>query len=215
MAAGPAAASLPGQRGRSQARQRTAFPGQVRLVGVAGVGREGGEVVSGLAARRAGVDPGDEPAETEHPLQGLGPVADDRLAAAAQLPHAQPDLRRDVFGPGPRIGQQDRGPGRGRVGVAVGDEGGRQVQRAHRGGIRVQRSRQPPRVATAQIVKVDALVAELAQRNAERRAARPGPEADAEDDCPGLHHGRNRAGIGPGHERAPALLPDQVGARVG
>jgi hypothetical protein len=131
------------------------------------------------------------------------------------LPHAQSDFRRDVFGPGPRVGQQDRGPGCGRVRVAVGDEGGRQLQRADHGGIRVQRSRQSARVATAQILQVDALVAELAQRNAERRTAGRRPETDADDDCPGLHHGPDRTGVGADHERAPALLPDQVAACVG
>jgi hypothetical protein len=74
---------LPGQRGRSQARQGTAFPGQVRLVRVAGLGRESGQVVGGLAGGQAGVDPGDEPPETEHPLQGLGTVADHGVATAA------------------------------------------------------------------------------------------------------------------------------------
>lgn len=90
------------------------------------------------------------------------------MAAAAQLPHAQPDFRRDVFGTRPRVGQQDRGLGGGRVGVAVGDEGGGQFKRADRGGSRVQRSRQPPCVAAAQVLQVDALVAERAQRDAER-----------------------------------------------
>jgi hypothetical protein len=187
----------------------------VRLVGVAGLRRESGQVVTSLPGRQAGVDPRDEPAEPEHPLQGLGTVADDRMAAAAQLPYAQPDLRCDVFGPHPGVGQQDRGPGRGRIGVTVLDQGGGQFQRADRGGIRVQRARQPPRVAMSEIFQVHALVTEFAQRKAERGAAGRRPEPDADDDRAGLHHGADRTGVRAGHVCALALFPDQVAARVG
>ena len=41
-------APLPGQRGGGQAGQGPAFPGQVRLVGVAGLGRQSGQVVGVL-----------------------------------------------------------------------------------------------------------------------------------------------------------------------
>jgi hypothetical protein len=43
---------MAGQRGRGQAGEPTAFPGQVGLIGIACFGREGGQVKDG----RAGVD---------------------------------------------------------------------------------------------------------------------------------------------------------------
>ena len=82
-------------------------------------------------------------------------------------------------------------------------------------GIRVERCRQPSRIALSQIRQVDPLVAELAQRDAERRAARGRQEADAEDDRATRHHGAYRAGVRARHVRAAALLPDQVAARIG
>ena len=48
----------------------------MRLVGVARLGRDGRQVTR-TAVR---VDPGDEPAETQHPLQCLGAVADRGVA---------------------------------------------------------------------------------------------------------------------------------------
>ena len=60
--------------------------------------------------------------EAEHPLQRFGAVAGRRLTAAAELPLAQADLGRDRLGPRGRVPQQDRGPGHGPVGGAVGDQ---------------------------------------------------------------------------------------------
>ncbi len=103
------------------------------LVGKAGFGREDGQVeVTG--ALRVRVDAGDEPAEPQHPLQGLRSVADRGVAAAAQLPQAEPDFVRDVLRSRPRIAEQARRPGHGGIGRAVGGERGRHLQHPGRGG---------------------------------------------------------------------------------
>src|SRR5215472_15158113 len=68
---------------------------------------------------------------------------------------------------------------------------------------------------TAQVTAVDALVAEFAERHPERGAARRRAEADADDDPARRYRGGHRASVRAGHERTPALLPDQVGAPVG
>ena len=164
---------------------------------------------------RAGVDAGDEPAEPQHPLQGLRAVANGGVAAAAQLPHAEPDRGGDVLGTRLRIAQQPGRPGYGGVRRAAGDQGSRHVQHPVGGDLRVERGGQPPRVGRPQVGEADALVAEFAERNPERGAARRGTEADAEDDRARRHRGGRRAGVRAGHERAPALLPDKVGAPVG
>jgi hypothetical protein len=60
----------------------------MRLIGVARLGGGQGQVHRGLA----GVHPGDEAAEPQDPVQGLGPVPDGVQAAAAELPLAHPQL---------------------------------------------------------------------------------------------------------------------------
>jgi hypothetical protein len=59
--------SQPGQGGRGQAGEPDAFPGQVGLVGVARLGRQGGQVEDG----RPGVDAGDDDATVNAHLDHL------------------------------------------------------------------------------------------------------------------------------------------------
>ena len=79
--------------------------GQVRLIGVAGVGGQAGQI---RPARQAlpRVEPGHEPPEPQHPPQGRRAVADRCAAPAEQLAlaHAQPGG--DVVGLGPGPAQQ-------------------------------------------------------------------------------------------------------------
>jgi hypothetical protein len=193
----------------------------VRLIGVACFRRKDGQVTRILAVAGGstgdhdGIDPGDEPAETHDPLQRLRTVADRGVAAAPQLPHAEADFGRDVFRAHPRVTQQAHGPGHGGVGPAAGDERSRHVQRGRQRLIGIKRPRQPPRVARSQVGEVNALIAQFAQWNAERWAARGRPETDTDQDRARHHPDGHRTCVRSGHEGTPALLPDQVGARIG
>jgi len=62
---------------------------------------------------------------------------------------------------------------------------------------------------------VNALIAQFAQWNAERWAARGRPETDTDQDRARHHPDGHRTCVRSGHEGTPALLPDQVGARIG
>src|SRR6202012_2932944 len=201
------------ERGRGQARELNALPGQVRLVGVAA-----GDAGLGQVGRAAGgVDQRDKAAEPQHPLQHLGAVPDRGLAAAAQLAGAQPDLRGDVFGPGPRAGQQVAGgPHRG-IGPAgqLPSQLPGQLGQPGRHLIGVQVRGQGPVQVGPQVSEVDTLIAQLAERDAEQVTAGPGPEPHADQHCARLSRGGRRTGVRPGHEPAAAVLPDDVGAAVG
>ena len=105
------------------------------LIGIARLGRDRGQVED----VRAGVDAREKPAEPQHPLQRLRAVADDGLAAAAQLAQAEPDLGRDVLGTRRRIAQQASRPGHGGIRRAVGDQPGRHVQQPVRGYVGLER----------------------------------------------------------------------------
>jgi ribosomal protein S18 acetylase RimI-like enzyme len=76
LAAGPAD---PGQRTRSHPGEPDAFPGQVRLVGVAEVGGHQPEVGGEIA----GIHLTNERMKAQHPLERLGTVADRRVEPAA------------------------------------------------------------------------------------------------------------------------------------
>ena len=145
------------------------------LVGVACLGRDDGQVED----VRAGIDAGDEPAEPQYPLQGLRAVADGGVAAAPQLPQAELHVGCDVLRTRLRVAQQAGGPGHSGIWRAVGDQGSRHVQSPGCGRVRVERGGQPPGVAGPQVGQVDTLVAQFAERNPERGAARRGSEADA------------------------------------
>src|SRR5580693_9759067 len=86
----------PGQGPRGQAGQVAALPGQMRLVGVAGQGGQPGQVVQGPAR----VDPGHDPAETQHAAQQHRAVAHRGHAPAVQLALADAQLPGDLRDPG-------------------------------------------------------------------------------------------------------------------
>jgi hypothetical protein len=130
----------PGEDGRGEAGKRRALAGEVRLVGVAALRRERGQV----GPRGRGVDQTHEAMEAEHPLQRLGAVAGRCLAAPAELPLAQADFRRDGLGPDGRVPQQNGRPGHRRVGRAVDDQPAGEVEHPVHSLFRVERRRQPP-----------------------------------------------------------------------
>ena len=66
----------------------------------------------------------------------------------------------------------------------------------------------------AQIGRVQLLVEQGAERQAQGRAACPGPEPHPGQHRPGRHRGEHRPGVGPGQGHPAAAAPDQIGAGV-
>ena len=175
----------------------------MRLVGVAGVERGAGEV---------GVARGQEAPEAQHALERLRAVAGGGVAAAAQLALAEAEVAGERLDPRLRLLEPPRGLGDRGVG---GRRGHRDLRDPAQRLARLEVRRQPLRERAVEVGQVDAQVAQLGERQAERGAARAGAEARADEDRVGPRGHRHRAGVGPGHERPAAGLPDQVGAGVG
>ena len=199
------------QFGRGATGKGPALAGQVGLVGVARCRRQLGQV------RRlvGGVEEADEALEAQDALERLGAVAGRRVRAAAELALAEAHPPGDVLGPRGRVTKQGSGRADGGVGAAVREQRPGHVEDPRGGLRRAQRRGQPAGSVAAEIGEGNALVAQLAQRQAEHLAARRRAEPDADEDRarPCLRIGR--PGVRARHVRADALLPDQVAARVG
>jgi hypothetical protein len=181
----------------------------VRLVGVADIGRDPGQV-----GDRPGVDAGQEPAEPKHPVQERGTTTDGVLAPAAQLPLADLQLLRDQVSAGPRPVQP---AGR------LEHEAVRRALRHHLG--RRQRNTadrltgrqpavQPPVRDGGQVGASYTQVEQLTEGHAERGTASSGPEPGPDQNGSRLAQERRWPGVGAGNEDAAPALPDQVGAGV-
>ena len=181
------------------------------LVGVAGLDR-GGRQVRRLAG---GVEHADEAPEAEHPLQRLRAVARRGVHPPAELAFAEAYLPGDVFGPRRGVAQQGSGLRDRVVGSGLRDEQAGDVDRPRCCLGRRQAGGQPPGGRRQQGGEGDALVADLAERQAEDGSARGRAEPHADDDRPCLGHGADRPGIRARHVAADALLPDEITARVG
>jgi len=204
-------AAGPGQRGRGQARQLGALPGQMGLVGIADVGGDPGQV----RGRPGRVDAGQEPPEPEYPAQHPRPVTNRHLAPAAELTLADPeppgDHIRALPWPAELASRLEREAVRRVLGHQLGGDPGHPPHRLPRR----QRPRQPPGRNHGQVGGIHPLAKQLAERHAERGTpdARPEPHPD--------QHGprRQQRRIGPGvrarHVGAHITLPDQVAAGVG
>ena len=190
---------------RARARQPCALAREVRLVRVAGLERRPGEVL----ARR-----GEEAAEAQDALERLGAVARGGVEAAAELALAEPELAGERLDPRPRVGQPRHGRLDRGVRRRAGQLRGEPRQRV-RGVVRLELGVQARGELRPQLGEIHAPVAQLAQRQAERRPAGAGPEADAQQHAPGRRVDRHRPGVRARHERAAARAPDQVRAAVG
>jgi 3-methyladenine DNA glycosylase AlkD len=203
--------SFSGQRGRGQPGQPGALPGHMRLVGVAGLGGQPGQVDSGPGR----VDPGQEPPEPEHPAHHPRPVPDRGLAPAPELTLADAQLLGEQVRALPRTVKPpcrlEHEPVRRTLGHQLGGDLRQPPQRV-RGG---QRPRQPPCGHHRQFCGVHPPVEQLAERQAQRRTPGAGPEPHPDHHRPRQQPRRVRTGIRARHVDAHLALPDQVGARVG
>ena len=124
----------------------------------------GGRQVRGPGS---GVEHADEAPEAEHPLQRLRAVARRCVHPPAELAFAEAHLPRDVFGARRGVAQQGGGPRYRVVGSGVGDEQAGDVDRPRGRLGRRQAGGQPPGGRRQQAGEGDALVADLAERQAE------------------------------------------------
>ncbi len=204
-------AAGPGQRGRGQARQPGALPGQMGLVGVADVGGDAGQVGGGPGR----VDAGQEPPEPEHPAHHPRPVTGGRLAPATELTLADPEPPGDQVGALPGAvklaSRLEYEAVRRVLGHQLGGDPGHLAQRLRRR----QRSRQLPTRDRGQVGGINPLVEQLAKRHAERGASGARPEPRPDQHGPGRQQRRIGPGVRARHVGAHIGLPDQVAAGVG
>jgi hypothetical protein len=184
----------------------------VRLVGVAGL--EGNRCQVKSSQRAGRVQTRDEPAEPEHPLERLGTVADLRLPTSAELPAAEGERRGDVVSACPRVAKQPGGVHDGDVGLpAKAEISGYRKDQGFRGH-GLQGSRKPPGQPPLDVSELHSLVSQLAEREAEKPAARSGTETDPDHPRSRRQYRGRRTSVRARDERPAPALPDKVGAPV-